>query len=691
MEPGRESEQLDAGSVDRRHDGARPNRRELWVSLVVVTLFTVMMIVQERMLLSSMAEDGQVPYMMWQMLWPLAAISVASFMPIRLRIAFLGSVGLFWSLVVIGDLAYYRFFGSVTSLVSAGSAHQLVDVRDSVLGILKAKDAIFPIAFLVLVCSALLPKQILLGAGAPAPFAYRMRAFGWAAGLLVVMAIAARFTPIYEDTHHIGREKWISPAEHWGSKYSFTTYATTFGLYNYHVNDLYRAIDTGRPRTQLTPQHYAVIDQVMEHKRQLNALETPFVGAAHGRRIVFVQLEAITHWVLDLEVDGEPVMPFLSAMARKGLSWDFLMDVTSIGRTSDAEFAVMTGLLPDTSRPNSFTHADRANAYLPWTLRKLGYRTSSYHGYKKSFWNRSYTHPVYGFQNMYFDKVYAGSKSLGLGAPDEIVYDYLIERLAKEPQLSFSFLITLTSHHPFVYTPQEYNGLFPSLGPDDGWGLLGPYLRSARYADEALARFFGQMEARGLAKDTVFVFYGDHDMGYLATDKTLPQMSKLTYTVAEERVPFVILMPGQEALIAEHRAAHTDATASLEDVFPTLMHLLGEPVPRGVMGTNLLVPDALRDPVPLPERGADVLFAYRHSIHSSRGSGPIDPRLGAEKRVASQVPSLVDGIRDQLIVRDLLDHPDYWQTSLERSTLVAKSAAPTPSRTSRTLTLPTRR
>ena len=136
-----------------------------------------------------------------------------------------------------------------------------------------------------------------------------------------MLCVVARFTPIYEDTHHIGREKWIMPADHWGSKYSFTTYATTFGLYNYHLHDLFGFLYMGRPRGELTPQHVEAIDAVLVHKQELNALPTPLAGIARGRRVVVVQLEAITHWALDLEVDGEPVMPFLSELARRGLSW----------------------------------------------------------------------------------------------------------------------------------------------------------------------------------------------------------------------------------------------------------------------------------------------------------------------------------------------------------------------------------
>jgi len=658
MGEGPDGERAGAGAAPGEPRG---HRRETRVTAAVLAAFALLLIVQERMLLVAMSHGGQVPYPTWQLLTPVGFGAFALLLPIRARIAFLALVGLFWSVVAMADATYFRFFGSVTSLVSAGSAHQLVDVSDSVRDVVAAADAVFPLAFVALGAVAVLPARHLLGERPPLDLGRRGRAFGRAAGAFVLLALVARFTPIYEDTHHIGREKWVMPADHWGSRYSFTTYATTFGLYNYHLNDLVQAIGSSRARRPLDADEYAVIDRVLEEKRRLNALPTPLAGVARGRRVVFVQLEAITHWVLDLEVDGQPVMPFLSAMARRGLAWDFVMDVTSIGRTSDAEFAVMTGLLPDTSRPNSFTHADRAHAYLPRTLKSMGYATASYHGYKKSFWNRTYTHPVYGFDAMFFDESYDRAKILGLGVPDEVVYDFLVERLASEPARSFSFVISLTSHHPFVYTPAGYERLFPTLDSDEGWGLLGPYLRSARYTDDALARFFASMEERGLARDTVFVFYGDHDMGHLATEKTLPGMSKLAYTIAEERVPLVVVIPGQEEPIASHRAAHTDATGGLQDLFPTLMHLLGEPVPRGVMGTNLLVPDALREPVPMPEKGTDLLFAFRHAIYSTRGAGPIDPRRDPSPSRPERMPTLMEAMRDQLIVRDLLDHPDYWQ------------------------------
>jgi len=51
----------------------------------------------------------------------------------------------------------------------------------------------------------------------------------------------------------------------------------------------------------------------------------------------------------------------------------------------------------------------------------------------------------------------------------------------------------------------------------------------------------------------------------------------------------MMLQAGHEDLVAQHRDEYTDATAGLHDTFPTLLHLLGERVPLGVLGTNLLV------------------------------------------------------------------------------------------------------
>ena len=360
----REPRECDESPISSLTNPPGPN--EFFATFGISLLFFLLTLLQERAYLYALTDGAAVPYLMWRTMWPLMLIVVAVLLPIRPRILFLSATGLFWSVVVIGDSANFRFFGSVTSLVSAGTLHQLWDVRDSVMEVLHVSDWVYPGLFLALSAFALLPQRFLIGEGIePSTSRRRVVSGVWLGLVLGIITVAAWLTPIYEDTHHTGREKWVMPMDHWGSRYSHSTYAATFGLYNYHARDLIKFVDFGRNRAALTAERLDFIDRVVAHKKALNQIETPFAGIATGRRIVVIQLEAIVHWVQGLEFEGEPVMPFLSGLAESGLSWDYVMDVTAVGRTSDAEFAVMTGLLPDTSRPNSFAHPDRARSYLP--------------------------------------------------------------------------------------------------------------------------------------------------------------------------------------------------------------------------------------------------------------------------------------------------------------------------------------
>ena len=650
----------------------RVGQHELLVLSWIGSLFAVLLILQEREVLMMVARGEALPSLLWRLQWPLLLVLLSILLPARARIVFLALTGFSFGLVAIGDAAYFRFFGSVTSLVSVGTLHQLFDVRDSVFDVMKSKDFVYPSLLLSLSLAALLPKRLLVGATEQALDWPARRLLAVRLGtLLMLFSTAAWATPIYEETHQIGRDNWVLPEHHWSSRYSYSSYALTFGLYNYHARDFVEFLDIGIDGAPLSQDRLVEIDAFVEHKHALNRIEVPLQGIASGRRVVVIQLEAMVHWLLDFEHEGTKAMPFLSSLAERHLSWDYAMDVTAMGRTSDAEFAVMTGLLPDTSRPNSFAHADRARAYLPEILRDLGYSTSSYHGHDMQFWNRTYTHPTYGFQDSFFDEAYGAEHILGLGVPDEVVYDFVANRIEADEGPSLSFIISLTSHHPFVYTPKEYKDLFSGLTPEEGWGLLGPYLRSARYTDDKLRAFYEDLESRGLLEDTLFVIYGDHDAGAMHTIKTLPQMSPYTYTVAEERVPLVIAIPGKEDELEVARGRHTDATTGLHEVFPTLMHLLGEAIPDGVLGTNMLVPDALRDPVPLLSRLGDLLYAHRHCIHTSRGSACIDSSSPPPAPGTGGAPTLVDGVREQIIVREILDHPDYWDRERVGSVLAS--------------------
>ena len=623
--------------------------------------FVVVLMWLERTLITVIADTGGFKLnILWQLLWPTGLIAISLFFSPVWRWIFIFIAGCLSTIILVADAAYFEFFGTVTSMFMYVSIHQLADVGDSI-GTLVATPRILPIfLFLPFIFLAILnirEKVTFVEDAKTGRHSWVTKSHVWAILLIVanpVMGAIVWNIPIHEDTHHLGREKWVKPSEHWSSKYSRSSYASTYGVFNYHVMDLIGVIQNSFSKAPLTESRAREIKTLIEHKKYLNDSESPFWGAARGRHVIIIQLESLQHFLLDLKVEGKDVMPVLNKLKENSLTWDYIFDVTYLGRTSDAEFATMTGLLPDVRKPVSYSGFSDSIVTLPKELKNSGYATSSFHGFDRSFWNRAYTHPAYGIDEMHFEERFRGMKQLGLGVSDEGLYSYaasLLEENQARPQ--FHFLISLSSHHPYIYVPGKYMEPYSHLSMEYGYGLIAPYLASASYADEALGEFLHMLEDKSLFENSLIVIYGDHDRGGLGTRKSIPEVGERMYALSEDRVPLIIAIPGKEKLIRQHARDFIGVTGGLQDLAPTILHLLGEEVPAGMMGTHLFVRNQYRDAVPIPTLPG--LFAYRGTLGL-----PGRVLFSSEYRVTSleKIPSKKEAMADQLALQDMLDHYD---------------------------------
>jgi phosphoglycerol transferase MdoB-like AlkP superfamily enzyme len=608
--------------------------------------------VRERQILSALAEpDAALPGLAWQLLFPVGAVAGALLLPTRARWLTLGVVGIALSLLFASDLAYHRFFGTVPSAFMLSSATQLFEVHASITSLLSWGDLAPALLFAPFFALAFWSKPTACNDSLSRnPRVWGLVLIAANLGLSVV----ASKTPIYEPTHHIGRPAWVAPAEHWGSRYSRLTHATTFGLLNYHTSDLFDFLANASGQEAISETRLAEINQTLDHKKELNDATSPLFGIARGRHVILLQLESFQHFLLDLEVAGHEVTPTLNRLEKSALNWDSIFDVTHIGRTSDAEFAVMTGLLPDVRKPAALNHLADDLVTLPKQLASAGYQTSSIHGFKRSFWNRAYSHPAFGIDDMFFAESFDASDPIGLGPSDRQVFGFaadLLEERRATPQMQL--VISLTSHHPYLFAPREYVLPYAHLDPSAGFGLLGPYLASASYTDAAVGVFLEDLEAKGLLNESLIVIYGDHDRGGLGAQHPLPEVGPRMFETSEDRVPFMILVPGLESQIAELREPFTHVMGGLHDLFPTVSHLLGMSIPRGVLGTHLFVENQFRDPLPLP--GPSGVFGYHGGL--ALGDGRVLLSRGAIED-ADKLPSLDVVMRDRRLLQDLLDHYD---------------------------------
>jgi hypothetical protein len=259
-----------------------------------------------------------------------------------------------------------------------------------------------------------------------------------------------------------------------------------------------------------------------------------------------------------------------------------------------------------------------------------------------------------------------------MGLADEDFFRQAAERLADARQPFFALLISLSSHHPFSVVPEELIGWDTGL-PD---GMASDYLKAVRYTDGAVQVLMDELAARDLLDDSLIVIYGDHTAGLdgRGNGDVLAALDRDPSALGERRVPLIIVVPGKEDELARHRDALRGTIGGMQDVAPTVLHLLGLPSPAGFTGTHLFVPPDDRTLMPLTAGGSYVLDGR---IHGGQDGATLDPdraqqawahlklaELIIEHDAQTTPPRSAEGDLDQLLAETLLglapDNPPPW-------------------------------
>ncbi len=126
---------------------------------------------------------------------------------------------------------------------------------------------------------------------------------------------------------------------------------------------------------------------------------------------------------------------------------------------------------------------------------------------------------------------------------------------------------------------------------DKGWVRIRPtvflsifwarflYSREVDYWDQEFKKLYGELERRGLLKNTYVFILADHGegLGEWKGHKGHIHFLNGIYT----RIPLLILTPdGKKGLRDEYR--------QIVDIFPTILRLTGSPVPKGIVGRDLI-------------------------------------------------------------------------------------------------------
>lgn len=475
--------------------------------------------------------------------------------PRVLRLAILLLLDLGLTMLAVADFIHVRFYADVTSISDIAQTSMLTWVIESLMTLLRPIDALYfldiPIGIVALVFYA--------------RWCRRVRPLNWVARTrLAISPILAALVLILPTARLASADA--------GSIFGYSTIrlevASSIGLLPYHLTDLFlhavwgreeaSAADIRRVRTQLFRQ------------RQAAGPPSELFGVAAGKNLIVLSAESTQAFVIGLEVDGQPVAPNLTALARESIYLANNYEPTHLGSTSDAEFAIMNSLYPLPVGVVAQRYARNQYRGLPAIVRDRGYSTFSAVGAVSYFWNMNQLHPSYGFQRSYFEDSFQVNERIIAWISDREFFGQMRPILASQQEPFMGFMLSSSSHHPYTL-PDQYKTL--RLGALEGT-MVGNYLHSIHYFDQELGVFLAWMRETGLLDRSVFVLYGDHQ-AFLGGQPELPTLlgfdtwNEYHHFSVVKRTPVLIRLPGGQA------AGAWTTTSSHLDVAPTVLGLLG--------------------------------------------------------------------------------------------------------------------
>lgn len=282
-----------------------------------------------------------------------------------------------------------------------------------------------------------------------------------------------------------------------------------FGIYTFSMVDMIKTVTIPRSVSA----DYGDFDKdimALVKANQKKLIENKYTDILENRDIYVIHYESVQTFAMDLTFNNGPVTPFLNQLTKDGLFFDNFYPQHSVGTSSDSEFTFNTSLYPINNGTVFIDHYEKEFESLQKLLVNKGYHTMSMHGNNANFWNRSLMHPNLGYQEVLGKDDYIIDEEIGLGLSDMSFFRQSVNKLKnrkaalKKPIMAK--LITLTNHHPFDVLPdyQQFD-----TGYLEG-SEISKYLKSMRYADDALKYFFQEMEAANLLDNAAIIIYGDH-------------------------------------------------------------------------------------------------------------------------------------------------------------------------------------
>lgn len=457
------------------------------------------------------------------------------------------------SFIFFASALYFQHFNTVPTYTALFELKQVGQIKSSVQSTIEPANYLFFVDVVVIALAWAISKLIKRKFSMSAPLRKR-----WPA-VLGVIALAVSIFFIRQD-RMITNE--VLQAEHLG----FFNYQVAAGLRAKEeaavvaFGNIEETVD--KINTQEKNFHYQ--DQLQKKPK--------FFGAAKGKNVIVIQMEAFQNFPIHLSVDNQELTPVLNSLAKDSFYFPRIFQQIGQGNTSDAEFMSNTSIYPTATVAMSTGYGDRELPSMPRLLEKRNYEADTFHVNDVKFWDRNKLYPALNFTNYYDKPYYKNDHFNEFGASDEELYKFGIETLSKlhqEHKPFYAQFITVSSHFPFNVPEDRMKITIPDSLKDT---QLGNYLAAVNYTDYAIGTLIDQLKQNGMWDDTVLVIYGDH-FGLQPQDNDPEMVSqalgiKYDPRVTRFNIPLIIHVPSVQGQEVKRVGGQVD-------IMPTLANLLG--------------------------------------------------------------------------------------------------------------------
>ena len=343
--------------------------------------------------------------------------------------------------------------------------------------------------------------------------------------------------------------------------------------YGYNALDIdFSALADAASDSTLASLHRYVASRTPSRQNQ-------YTGMFQGKNLILLTAESFSPWFI-----SEELTPTLYRLTHEGFVCTNYYQPGWGQSTTGGEYAVLTGLLPTWVNGDVSFWASRYD-YMPLTLgnqfRALGYQTPAWHNNTYNYYGRDATHPNLGYD-------YQGIGS-GLDLPNpgggwpysdlemlEATLDSYVDTYLTTGQPFHAYYMTVSGHGSYNWgqSMSAKNRAAAQAAYPDASAPVQAYVAANLELEAALSYLVEQLEARGIADDTVICLSADH----------------YPYALAETDVDYYAELTGRQdtdldtsryrnALIlwcgSMTEPVTVDVPCSAVDIVPTLSNLFG--------------------------------------------------------------------------------------------------------------------